>query len=134
MTTLVPRGSRVPEVFHWLKTGFPFGLFADRQWLRLEDCVMDDKYVLRAELPGMNPDDIKVTIKGGELSIEAERSDERMEKTRSEFRYGAVKRTISLPPSVDPSAIEAHYNAGILEVRMPRRDIDEAHRIPVAKT
>ena len=134
MTTLVPRGSRMPEVFRRLKTGFPYSLFADRRRLRMEDRVTDNMYVLRAELPGMNPEDIKVTVKGGELSIEAERTDEREQKTHSEFRYGAVKRTICLPPSVNPSAIQAHYDAGILEVTMPRRDIDEAHRIPVTRT
>ncbi|WP_168200832.1 Hsp20/alpha crystallin family protein [Allokutzneria sp. NRRL B-24872] len=123
----------MPEVLHRLKNGFPFTLFTARQQLRLEDRVTDDDYVLRAELPGVNPDDIKVTVKGGDLSIEAERTDEKQEKTYSEFHYGAVKRTVSLPPSVNPSAVEARYEGGILEVRMPRRDIDEEHRIPVKR-
>lgn len=95
-------------------TGFrpPFG----GNLIRVEDRVDDDKYVLRAELPGLDPEDIKVNVEDGRLTIEAERTEERSESGRSEFSYGSFNRSVSLPAGADENQVEASYAKGILEV------------------
>ncbi|MCL2534517.1 MAG: Hsp20/alpha crystallin family protein [Nocardiaceae bacterium] len=95
-------------------TGFrpPFG----GNLIRVEERVAEDKYVLRAELPGLDPDDIEVSVNDGRLTIEAERSEETSESGRSEFSYGSFNRTVTLPPGADEDQVVATYAKGILEV------------------
>lgn len=95
-------------------TGFrpPFG----GNLIRVEDRLYDDKYVLRAELPGLDPEDIDVSVDDGRLTIEAERTQERSESGRSEFSYGSFSRSVTLPPGADEDHVEASYAKGILEV------------------
>ena len=109
-----------PELFEWLEHpmfGFrPFG-----QVIRVEDYVADGKYVLRAELPGMDPDtDVEVTVDGGALHIRAEKAaHEDKEPRRSEFAYGALYRSVTLPPGAKVEEITATYKSGVLEVTVP---------------
>jgi HSP20 family molecular chaperone IbpA len=128
------------ELVDWLEGGFP-GLpmmrpFAGSQVMRVEDYVEDDQYVLRAELPGIDPDnDVEITVDGGVLTIKAERREDKKEGTRSEFRYGAFTRSVTLPAGADQDAITATFGDGILEVRVgikaPKEP--EAKRITVGK-
>lgn len=90
----------------------PFG----GNMIRVEDRVTDDKYTLRAELPGLEPEDIEVSVEDGRLTIEAERSEESSESGRSEFSYGSFSRTVTLPAGADEDAVSASYAKGILEV------------------
>lgn len=133
MTSIVRRSSRLPEVFHWLRPELPFG---DRRRLRVEDFIIDGRYVVRAELPGVDPDsDVTVSVTGGNLNIDAIRAKEdedRKGEARSEFRYGTYSRSIQLPPHADIAHIEAHYHAGILEVTIPVADVPVVARdIPI---
>ncbi|MFD2352370.1 Hsp20/alpha crystallin family protein [Nonomuraea ferruginea] len=85
-----------PELLEWVENpmfGFrPFG-----QLVRVEDYIADDRYVLRAELPGVDPEeDIEVTVDGGMLHIRAEKTHRATEPHRSEFAYGALSRTVTL--------------------------------------
>ncbi|RVW04364.1 Hsp20/alpha crystallin family protein [Rhodococcus xishaensis] len=95
-------------------TGFrpPFG----GNLIRVEDRVESDKYTLRAELPGLDPEDINVSIEDGRLTIEAERTEEKSEGGRSEFTYGSFSRAVTLPAGADEDAVDANYSKGILEV------------------
>ena len=100
---------------------------------RVEELVRDDHYVIRAELPGLDPArDIEVTVDGGTLTIHAERWQQDKEPTRTEFRYGSVTRSIRLPAQVDAQDITASYRKGILEVSIPTpAPAPEGTRIPV---
>ena len=96
---------------------------ADR-WLRIEEVHEDGELVIRAELPGIDPDkDVEITVSEGVMHISAKREErtEMKEKGvhRSEFRYGMFARDFVLPPGVDHRAVKATYKDGILEVRMP---------------
>jgi HSP20 family molecular chaperone IbpA len=83
----------------------------------VEDFVRDGKYVIRAELPGIDPDkDLEVTIANGILTINAERREEFTDSRRSEFHYGTFSRSVTLPAAADEKHIEAIYGRGILEV------------------
>ena len=85
--------------------------------IRIEDTVESDRYVVRAELPGIDPDkDVEVTVENGVLSVSAERQERTTEKGRSEFRYGSFRRRVTLPQE---DAVEASYRDGILEIAVP---------------
>jgi HSP20 family protein len=106
--------------------------------LRIEEFGDDDQYVIRAEMPGLDPDkDIEVRVRDHSLEVSAERKQEtKVEegKTyRSEFSYGSFFRRIVLPPDADEGDVTATYRDGILEVRMPREAKQaEATKIPVS--
>lgn len=88
--------------------------------VRVEDYVEDGSYVLRAEMPGLDPDkDVEVTVHGDLLTISGERREETKERNHQEFHYGSFRRSVTLPPGADPDAVEASYTDGVLEVRVP---------------
>ena len=94
-------------------------------WMRVEEFSEDHEMVIRAELPGIDPDrDVEVTTSGGFVKIHAHREEksEHTEKSgyRSEFRYGEFEREVALPDGVESKDVKATYKDGILEVRIPR--------------
>ncbi len=127
MTRRSTHGS-IEEIFDWL--GSPLALIRPAgHAMKIEDFVQDDRYVLRAELPGMDPEkDIDVTVSGRVLTIRADRLDETEGTHRSEFRYGAFTRSMPLPANADEEHIQASYGSGILEVDVPLKGADDAGR------
>lgn len=114
MTGLLPR--LFGGMTDWFEVDFPPPLPA----IRLEDKVSDQEYVLRAELPGLDPDkDVQITTLNGVLTVRAERREEQKGLNRTEFRYGVLQRAVRLPANADESAITATYQKGILEVTVP---------------
>jgi HSP20 family protein len=92
--------------------------------IRVEEVIENDQVVIRAELPGIDPEkDIEVTIDEGVLTIKAERRQDREEKTergyRTEFQYGKFVRQVRLPKGTTAEVVSAGYRDGVLEVRMP---------------
>ena len=111
-----------PEPSEWLP-GFPswaplrpvFG----GQPIRLEDEMKDGRYQVRAELPGIDAaKDVDITARDGVLTIRAHRSGSRESDGRSEFSYGSLVRSVSLPPGANEDDITATYDKGILTVSM----------------
>jgi len=85
--------------------------------IRLEDEMQDGHYLLRAELPGIDPaKDVEITVQDGELVIKAERSEKKEAKGRSEFCYGSFTRSVTLPAGANEEDIKATYDNGILTV------------------
>jgi HSP20 family protein len=101
--------------------------------LRVEDFQDKDQYVLRAELPGVDPErDVRVSVDNGVLTVEAQRTEETHDKHRAEFRYGLLRRSVTLPARADQEKISARYDKGILEVGVPLRGPEPSGRsIPV---
>ncbi len=135
MSTLpVHRRSRslFPE-FSDLFAGFP-GLTGlrpvlDTRVMRLEDEMTDGRYVVRAEMPGVDPaKDLEITVLDGQLTIKAERSEKKDFDGRSEFSYGSFVRTVSLPAGADEESIEATYDKGILTVSVAISEAKPAER------
>jgi HSP20 family molecular chaperone IbpA len=139
MSTLTRKESRLfPDLFDWMES--PMTMFRPLlgQGMRMEDYVRDGHYVVRAELPGIDPEkEINVSVSDGILSIRAERKEEQIDKSHSEFRYGVFSRQIVLPAGADEAHVEATYDKGILEVDVAIKS-EEARkaekRIPVKKT
>jgi HSP20 family protein len=129
MTSLMPR-TLFPDLVRLLE--WPFG---DHHAVRIEDFREDGKYVLRAELPGVDPDkDIQIRVQGNELSIAAERAVENRDKVHSEFFYGKFARTVRLPVGAVLEEISAAYEAGILEVTVPVKPEADTRQIEVKVT
>jgi HSP20 family protein len=135
---------RVPAVFRALFPGLADWLespwagppqFAAAQSFRVEEVARDDRHVIRAELPGLDPEkDIEVTVEGMTLTIHAERRQEDDGPYRSEFRYGSLTRLVSLPVKVDAKDVTARYEKGVLEVSVPAREVrPEGIRVAIEK-
>ena len=123
-----------PDLADWLEspwTGPP--PFLTGQVFRLEEAMRDDRYVVRAELPGLDPEnDIEVTVEGRILTIRAERRQQDNGPCRSEFRYGSLARAVRLPARVEAADVSARYDKGVLEVSVPVRVVKpEGTRIPI---
>lgn len=89
----------------------------DTRVMRLEDELDDGRYLVRAEMPGVDPaKDVDITVRDGQLTIKAERSEKKDFNGRSEFSYGSFVRTVSLPAGADENDIKATYDQGILTV------------------
>lgn len=130
MTTLISRAPvAIPDVFRWLESFTPM---ADHVPVRIEDYMDGGNYVVRAELPGMEPKDIQVTTQGNVLTIIGERVEDKHDHARSEFRYGSFSRSVSLPDGADAKHTHARYDAGVLQVTVPvRTKPEESRQIPV---
>ena len=100
----------------------PFDL-AGLSWLlgpdiRIEERRDGDHYIVRAELPGVDPaNDIQVSLAGDELRLQVERRETETEKGHSEFRYGRFYRIIPMPPGTRADTLSAAYADGILEIK-----------------
>lgn len=103
--------------------------------IRVEDFVEGDTYVLRAELPGIDPDkDVDISLDGDVLTIRGERREEVKERDRQELHYGSFMRSITLPGHAKEGDITASYIDGVLEVRVPRDgESGQTRRIPVQR-
>jgi HSP20 family molecular chaperone IbpA len=110
--------------------------FFDSHLVRLEDEMKEGVYEVRAELPGVDPvEDIEVTVRDGQLTIKAERTQTSESNGHSEFSYGSFSRTVSLPTGADEDEINATYDRGILTVTVPlSEDHPSEKRVEVIET
>ena len=103
---------------------------------RVDILDREKELIVRAELPGVEKDDVEVTISGDRLTIEAEREFEEEESKetfyRHELGYGELLRTIALPVEVDVEHIDAELKDGILSVVLPKIQAAERHTVKVA--
>ncbi|MFB7541987.1 Hsp20/alpha crystallin family protein [Streptomyces zaomyceticus] len=91
--------------------------------------------VLRAELPGVDPEDITVRVDGDVVTVSAELGESTEDRAHSEFRYGSFRRTVRLPAEVPPDGVDASYADGILTLRVPvpEEDTEAGRTIPVKR-
>jgi len=130
MNALVPRF--FGDLTDWFESEFPL---RGGHLIRVEDFLSEGEYVLRAELPGLDPEkDIQVRTDKGVLIIHAERREEAQTHTRTEFRYGVFQRAVRLPGNADDQKVTASYDKGVLTVTVPLTAPEPTGRqIPVAK-
>ena len=119
MTTIMRRTTTpvFPEVFSFLDNLWPFSDFGS---IRVETYVEGDRFVLRAELPGIDPaKDAEITVDHGRLTVAARREQQHQEARHSEFHYGSFSRSVLLPAGAKVDKTTATYTDGILEVTVP---------------
>ena len=84
----------------------------------------DAEFVIKAELPGIDPEEVDINLTGNLLSIKGEKKDEKEEKGdgfhRMERSYGSFSRSFQLPCEVQEDKIKAHYKNGVLDLRLPK--------------
>jgi len=97
---------------------------------------LDEHFVLKAELPEVEQDDIELSIDDDRVTLRGERHLEEAvdEKQflRMERSYGPFHRTLDLPMTVDEDAIKAEFKKGVLTVIMPKRVSEKSHQIPIS--
>ncbi|MBM4121237.1 MAG: Hsp20/alpha crystallin family protein [Nitrospira sp.] len=97
------------------------------EWAPLVDIVEDEKeYLIKAELPEVKKEDVKVTVEDDVLTITGERKYEKEEKGKKYHRveraYGSFERSFTLPEDADGSKVNAEFKDGILKVRLPKSE------------
>ncbi|MCP9462040.1 MAG: Hsp20/alpha crystallin family protein [Nitrospira sp.] len=84
----------------------------------------DDEYLIKAELPEVKKEDVRVTVEDGVLTMHGERRQEKEEKGRKYHRversYGSFVRSFTLPESVDETGVKAEYKDGVLNLHLPK--------------
>lgn len=111
--------------------------YGERAWLPAVDVFeKDDKFIVKAELPGMKEDDIDVSVVGNTLAIKGEKKTETEVKEEDYYRcersYGSFYRSVPLPATVDANKIEANYEDGILEVSLPKTTAAKPKKVAVS--
>ena len=105
-------------------------------WMPAVD-VVEEKDMIRlvAELPGVKPEDVKISLENNVLTITGEKKKEeelKDEKVRRyERTYGAFERTFTLPATIDPAKIVARYEAGLLTIQLPKVEAAKPRQIAV---
>lgn len=102
----------------------------------LDVSEQEDAITVRAEVPGMDPKDLDISVSGDVLVLSGEKKDESEERSESfyhsERSFGSFRRTIALPATVDRDKISADYEKGILTIHLAKSEKAVAKRIPVS--
>ncbi len=114
------------------------GNIATANWAPAVDIKEDEKaFILLADIPGVDPDDIEVTMDKGVLTIRGERQSEKKTEEenykRVERQYGMFYRRFTLPDSANADGIEAKSEHGVLKITIPKQEVAQSRRISVTK-
>src|SRR5579859_310748 len=118
----------VATTTHWLTESY----------IPVNEYYQDGSFVIRAEIPGIDPEkDVDLTVTGGTLHIKAERrQEEKVEEEhylRREIHRGSFERTLTLPEGVTEADVTATYKDGILEIVVPKAEIEPTKKIAISK-
>jgi len=95
----------------------------------------DDHFVVKADLPGIDPKNLDISLTGNVLTIRGEKKEEREEKNERyytlERQFGSFTRSFMLPADVKEDGIEASYKGGVLRVNIPKSERAKQKKIPV---
>ena len=113
------------------------GPSALRRWVPPMDLVeTDDEFVLRADLPGLSEDDVNIELEDNVLTVSGERKAEHEERKEGYYRVersaGAFSRSLTLPEGVDPSAVRANFDRGVLEVRISKPEARKPRKVAIS--
>ena len=128
-----PFSSEVNRLFNTLLA--PEG--RSQRWTPAMDLVeAGDHYVLRADLPGMNEGDVSIEINDNVLTISGERRDEREEERqgwhRVERSFGHFSRSLTLPEGINPEAVTAAFEKGVLSITVPKPEERKPRRVEIS--
>jgi HSP20 family protein len=107
-----------------------------RRWMPAMDLLeTDDHFVLRADLPGMTEDDVSIELEDTTLTVSGQRKAAHEERQEGAYRveraFGSFSRSLTLPQGVDPEAVTASFDKGVLEVRVPKPEQRKPKRIAI---
>ena len=107
-----------------------------RRWVPPVDLVeAEDHFVLKADLPGLGEGDVNIEVQDGTLTISGERKAEHQERQEGYYRveraFGSFSRSLQLPKGIDPEAVTARFDRGVLEVSIPKPEERKPRRIEI---
>lgn len=95
----------------------------------------DDHFLLKADLPGMDEGDIAIEIRDNTLRVSGERKSEHEKSERGWYRversFGQFSRSLTLPEGIDPDAVKASFDRGVLHVRIPKPEERKPRRVQI---
>jgi HSP20 family protein len=108
-----------------------------RRWIPAMDLVeTDDDFVLRADLPGLSESDVKIELDDNVLTISGERKAEHEERKEGYYRVerssGTFSRSLTLPEGVNPEAVRANFDRGVLEVRIAKPEQRKPRKVAIS--
>ena len=117
--------------FRGLDRPFPGG----KTWPALDLAEQDEALVVRAEIPGCDPEEIDISVSGNTLTISGQKKETKEEKDKGYYHIesvsGAFRREVSLPTDVDNGKVEATYENGVLSIRLPKAEISKAVKVQI---
>lgn len=107
-----------------------------RRWAPAMDLVeRDDHLVLKADLPGLSEEDVRIEVQDNVLTVSGDRKAEHEEKREGYYRmeraYGSFARSVTLPEGIEADRIDASFDKGVLEVRIPKPEERKPQRITI---
>jgi HSP20 family protein len=108
-----------------------------RRWIPAMDVVeADDQFVLRADLPGMSEEDVNIELDENVLTISGERKAEHEQRHEGYYRveraWGSFSRSLTVPEGVDADGIQASFDGGVLEVRIPKPEQPTPRKVQIS--
>ena len=108
-----------------------------QRWVPAMDLVEgEDHFLLKADLPGMDENDIAIEIRDNTLRVSGERKAEQEQTERGWYRveraFGQFSRSLTLPEGVDPDSVQASFDKGVLQVRIPKPEERKPRRVQIA--
>lgn len=120
---------RFPRFFEEFENG------EEESAMPIESFVKDGNLVVRADVPGLDPKDIELSVLGNVLTIKGERKNEKEVKKENYFRreisYGSLERHMTLPSGVETDKVKGSFKNGVIEVTMPMGKEAVARKIPL---
>ena len=112
------------------------GSATSRRWMPAMDLIESgDHYVLRADLPGLSDDDVNIQLQDNVLTISGERNAEHEENEEGYYRleraFGSFARSLTLPDGVNPDGVQAHFDRGVLEIRIPKPEQKKPRQVQI---
>ena len=108
-----------------------------RRWIPPMDLVeTENDFVLKADLPGLSDDDVSIEVEDNVLTISGERKSEHEERKEGYYRversFGRFSRSLTLPEGVDPEAVQASFEHGVLEVHVPKPEAKKPRKVAIS--
>jgi HSP20 family protein len=129
--------NRLFNTFFEAPAGGNGGTHSPRRWIPAMDLVETaEDFVLRADLPGLSEQDISIELEDNVLTVSGERKSEQQERKEGYYRIerssGAFSRSLTLPEGVDPQAVSANFERGVLEVRIPKPEERKPRKVAIS--
>jgi HSP20 family protein len=128
MSTVAPRDGQglFPDALTWPEASLAAAPRSAGQPIRTENFIENGRFVVRAEMPGIDPQrEAQISVSMGIMTIHAERHEDRDGRHHSEFRYGSFTRHVALPVTADESDVRTAYDKGIIEISVGLRAAPE---------